>query len=499
MNNSKFQVTFCLIGFLFITISTFTQAQIDWIYHKSIPGNDIGETIIQTNDGGYIAAGAQRINNSGDDWAVVKLDADGNEQWRKSFGLNTSNDRAQGIVQTADDGYVITGSLSAPNTGGQDFVVVKLDPDGEIVWEQFYDLYFPFVNSLSLTADGGFMVAGNSLGLGTTSDSDGLFRKLDAEGNLEWEKHYGGSSTDEIFSIVQTEDLGYIAAGCSRSSDGDIKDNYGSDDIWVIKMDANGNLEWSKNYGGSNQDVSRSVQQAVDGGFLVAGYTSSSDKDVIQNYGDEDIWLLKLSPDGIIEWSQNYGGQDEDRAQSMVKVSSGGYAIGGWSRSNDGDLSENRGLIDIWIFTVDYAGNITWQNNFGGSRVDQCLDIKETSDGGFIATGNTYSNNGDFGINNDSDLYILKLTPLAVGLSDSDFDENINIFPNPNSGQFYVDASSVSEPIKINIFDLQGKHIYAKSYKNNNEPISIDVNQKGLFIIRVSSEGNSYYEKILIE
>lgn len=500
MNAPIRQLFYSTIGLILITSNTFAQAQIDWIYKYSTPGSELGIKVIETNDGGYVSAGYEEISTGNRDWLIVKVDEDGNLLWKKNLGTSQYTNIAYDIKETADDGFVLSGSLSDIGTGSENFVLVKLNSDGATEWQQYYGLIGSFATSLTLTDDGGYVIAGNSNGLGSSAESDGLFRKLDSEGNLVWERRYGGSGRDEIFSIQQTSDLGFIATGHSQSADGDLEVNNGDYDIWVIKMNQEGELEWSNSFGGTREDVSRSVQQADDGGYLIAGYTFSEDGDIENNYGDQDIWLLKLDTDGNLEWENNYGGTDEDRAQAILNVSTGGYVISGWTRSDDVDVSINKGLIDIWIFRIDNDGNLEWESTYGGSRVDQSLDIKETSDGGFIATGNSYSNNGDFiSTSGSGDLWVMKLSPISVGFKQEIFEETINVFPNPNSGQFSINIPNLTGKKNIRIIDMQGKTVFIKKDVDLNQVFSFDFPSNGFYVLEISVANKIYLEKLIID
>ena len=499
MNNRIILISLLVISFILSTYTTIAQPQIEWIYNYGSAENEIGTEVAQTSDGGYIVVGAQKIGDNSDDWYILRVNAVGEIEWEKTIGTERF-ERARDIKQTADDGYIVIGSLE-PN-GGDDFAIVKLDVDGEIEWQKQYgDNFHELAHAVTLTADGGYVIAGSSNGLGGNNNaSDGQFLKLDADGNLEWEKRYGGSLSEEVFDIHETADLGFIAVGCSNSIDGDLTSNNGQNDLWALKMDKDGNLEWSKSYGGFEDEATRSIQQSPDGGYIIAGYTRSSDGDVANYYGGEDAWVLKLDPNGDLEWEKNYGGQAQDRALSVQNLSTGGFVVSGWSRSSDGDVGSNIGLIDIWIFEIDDLGNIQWEQNFGGSGIDQSFDIKQTTDGGFIVTGNTNSSNVNFTNNlGGFDLWMMKLAPMPVGLFENNYSENIDIFPNPSSGQFFIKSSDLEDPVAVRIYDAQGKFIYSDTKADLNQAIFIESVPSGLYFLEVSAEEKSYRQKIWIE
>ena len=493
-----------LIGLFSIVHIAIAQPEIEWF--KTYGGSDFdaGKVIIQTSDGSYIVAGNTRSNDGDvdgnsnlgiDDSWVVKVDADGNIEWQRCFGSSLL-DSAKDIKETPDNGFIVAGyvdddGIIIEHNGDYDSWLVKLDAQGEVEWQNFYgSSQSEQAHSILLTSDGGYIVAGGP--------EDGLIFKIDALGNLEWENIYGGTMKETFFSVQQTNDLGYVAAGFSLSNDGDISENKGEEDVWIIKIDINGDLEWSKTYGGSKGDVSLDVQQSEDGGYIVGGYTESDDGDVENNNGEHDFWIIKLDALGNLEWEKNFGGQATDRAQSLQKVSTGGYIVTGLSSSNDGDLVDNMGSRDIWIFKLDNDGNMEWQKNYGSSRLDNGIDIKETEDGGFIATGNTFSIEGNISTTllPFSDLWIMKLAPLSVGLNENYFESNISIFPNPNSGIFTINTSMINTPTSIKIHDVSGKIIYTKTELN--QLVEIDKLANGVYFLSLQSKDKIYFEKIIV-
>ncbi len=506
MKSQTLQIFSLLLILLCFSSTSFAQTEIEWVYNYGNSGSEIGLAVTETAGGGYIAVGAKDSESFSDEWWIIKLDDDGVIVWEKCIG-STRFDRAYDVKQTADGGYAIAGSFGddgdiAEHNGITDFSLLKLDANGEIEWQKFHGTPFNnLVHSLSLTADGGYMLAGNSNGLAPGDNiSKGLFIKLSPGGELEWMKEYGGSISEEIYSIQQTSDFGYVAAGCTNSVDGVLEGNNGGNDLWVIKMDQDGELEWSKTYGGSESEATRSIRQAADGGYIVAAYTASGDGDVSENYGGQDAWLVKLDENGDLEWERNYGGEKQDRALSVRNASTGGYLVGGWTRSSDQDVSNNSGLIDIWIFKIDDDGEIEWEQTFGGGGIDQCFDAKETFDGGIVATGNTNSSNGDFPLNNGSfDFWVMKLSPVFVNLNENNFDPSIVISPNPNSGQFTIQAPGLQGNLDITIYDMQGRVVYSNPTADINQVISVGEVSSGLYLLELRSSGRKFQSKILID
>jgi hypothetical protein len=240
--------------------------------------------------------------------------------------------------------------------------------------------------------------------------------KLSSTGSLQWQKCLGGSGSDDAASIQQTSDGGYIVAGSTRSNDGDVSGNhdvsgnYGESDFWVVKLSSTGSLQWQKCFGGSNWDHAASIQQTSDGGYIVAGSTGSSDGDVSGKHAGFDFWVVKLSSTGSLQWQKCLGGSGSDLAASIQQTSDGGYIVAGITSSNNGDVSGNHGAEDFWVVKLSSTGSLQWQKCFGGSNWDRAYSIQQTSDGGYIVAGMTESNNGDVsGNHGESDIWVVKL------------------------------------------------------------------------------------------
>ncbi|NPA41170.1 MAG: hypothetical protein GXO18_02745, partial [Aquificae bacterium] len=203
---------------------------------------------------------------------------------------------------------------------------------------------------------------------------------------IQWAKVYGGGSSDGAYSIQQTSDGGYVVAGWTSSF------GAGLADIWVLKLDANGDVQWQKTYGGSDSDGAYSIQQTSDGGYVVAGWTWSF------GAGSADFWVLKLDANGDVQWQKTYGGGDSDEAYSIQQTSDGGYVVAGrtWSFGT--------GLTDIWVLKLDANGDVQWRKTYGDSGPNEAYSIQQTSDGGYVVAGVTLS----FGTGS-ADFWVLKL------------------------------------------------------------------------------------------
>ncbi|UCH15292.1 MAG: hypothetical protein JSV22_04830, partial [Bacteroidales bacterium] len=228
---------------------------------------------------------------------------------------------------------------------------------------------------------------------------------------IEWQKSLGGSCGDEAHSIKQTSDGGYIVAGLSCSNNGDVSENNGNYDYWIVKLTSTGEIEWQKSHGGNEAEWAYSIQQTSDGGYIVAGVSQSNDGDVSGNHGTYDYWIVKLTSIGVLDWQKSLGGSDEDMAYSIQQTSDGGYIVAGRSESSDGDVSGNHGSSDFWIVKLNPSGEIDWQRTLGGSGDDYANSIQQTTDGGYIVAGGSNSNDGDVSGNHGyGDYWVVKLT-----------------------------------------------------------------------------------------
>lgn len=331
----------------------------------------------QTMDGGYITAGY--ISNFGagdDDIYLVKTNANGDITWTKTYG-GSSGDDANAVIQTADSGYAITGVTVS--FGGENIFLVKTNASGDTLWSKIYGtgdtLSDASASSLQQTADGGYVMTGYISNFGAGSD-DFYLVKTDANGNLLWTKTYGGINNDDAASAQQTSDGGYIIAGTSSS----FADTLG--DVYLIKTDATGDTLWTKSYGSNltdAMDMGNAVQQTSDHGYIIAGVTVSASQ-------GENALLIKTDSAGTIQWTRLYGTGDASSDASLSSVqqtTDGGYIAAGYI-SNFGAGSD-----DYYLIKTDSNGDTLWTKTYGSTSVDDANFVKQTTDGGYIAGGVT--------------------------------------------------------------------------------------------------------------
>ena len=306
--------------------------------------------------------------------------------WEKTYG-GGSRDRAYSIQQASDKGYFVAAQSSSFSAGGYDYYIIKLDELGEKLWEKtFGGESAEIPRSIKRTNDGGCIVAGR-----TSSFSPGYcdfyIVKIDQNGNKNWEKVYGGDSWDDPWSIQQTADGGYAVAGFTESI------GAGGYDVYILKLDSNGNRVWEKTFGGALADAANSIQQTADGGYVVAGFTESIGD------GGRDAYIMKLDGSGEQIWEKTFGSILDDEAFSIHQNNDNSYTFAGYISSG--------GATDVYLARLDESGNIRWERTFGESGEDKAYAVQQTTDGGFIVAG--YVHPDDAIAEYDDDIYLLKL------------------------------------------------------------------------------------------
>ncbi len=385
-------------------------------WQKSYGGgmNDDAKDCRQTADGGYIMAGMSGspdhdvtgVNGVYDFW-ITKLTSTGTISWSKAIG-STTGDVAQSIVETADGGYLVAGySLGSDsdvsvNHGGWDYWVVKLTSTGAISWEKsFGGAGNDYAYSAKQTYDGGYIVTGYTESVDgdittTHGNIEVLVLKLSATGTVDWKKTLGSTGDDFSYEVIQTADTGYVLVGSCDSVNGDVTSGHGQDDIWVVKLTKTGAISWEKSLGGTDNEWANDVKQTSDGNLIITGATASTDGDVTGSHaGDEDLWIVKLSSTGGLLWQKAYGGTYHESGQSILETAGGGFIVAGLTGSSDGDVTSNHGGLDAWVLKISATGAIQWQKSIGGSNTDECYGIVKTTDGGYFIGGLSSSSDGD--------------------------------------------------------------------------------------------------------
>jgi len=363
--------------------------EIEWNVTIGGVNRDFCMSMKETNDKGYIITGFTESFGKGkmDVW-LVKTDKDGNEQWSHTFG-SENDEWGAWVDQTSDGGYIIAGGIGDHEADKADMWVIRTDGYGNIIWNKTYGGDSnDWANSVESTNDGGYIIVGgtNSFGVG---DFDIWLVKLDSDGDKEWDKTYGNIYYNFGQAVLQTDDGGFILI-----SEGDTGfDNIVDYSIWLIKTDLQGNEEWSNILGGEYSDAGYGLQHTTDGGFIITGCTSTFQEILL------DALLIKTDSQGKMAWNKIYYRSQLDTGDYVQQTIDGGYIITGIA--DLGIWSENS---DIWTFKTDENGNKIWEVILGGIKNDEGKFVGQTSDGGFVIGGNTDS----YG-SGDTDIWLVKI------------------------------------------------------------------------------------------
>ena len=415
----------------FWLIRTDTLGAILWSKTYGGSDMDLAQKIIKINDDGFILCGSSwsndgnvNGNHGASDYWIVKVDSLGNLIWQRCFG-GSFRDELNDLILTPDSGFLLTGG--------------SMSIDGNI------------------TGNHGFF--------------DCWMVKLDKEGNLQWEKSLGGTSADIGASIKQTNDGGYIVGASTHSNDGDVVGNLHGDqnwEAWIIKLDNHGNIEWQRCYGGTLSDGPNEISLTSDGGYLFAGGTDSNDGDVTGNHGENDIWVVKLDSLGNLQWQKCYGGSQDDNTNFIRESANGTFLVGGCTFSFDGDVTGNHSYpttYDAWLFRISPSGDLLWEQCIGGDFYDGFLDGIQTPGGEITLLGSSTTGNhsGDVQCEHHSpgwgDVWLVDVTdPTVVGLeAQPDKSVQVTIYPNPAVGLVNFSLSQTTPlETKISIINLYG-------------------------------------------
>lgn len=549
---------------------TFVNAQLTIEWQKCYGGtkrDKIEDFVIPTSDGGFIL-NVKSSSNDGDitgnhgekDVCLLKLDKNGKIEWQKSYG-GTQSDFLNSLIQTSDGGYIFSattssndGDVKGHNGGGgdQDSWIVKIDAKGSILWQKcFGDISLDASNQIVEAFDNGYiasvfftkitsqgevranqLIKINKLGeiewqkeikydkIIKTSDGnyficsesnwpeigDINYMKINQQGEILWEKKIGGSSDDYARDVQQTSDGGFVITGVTFSNDGDVSGNHGNGDIWMVKLNSNGNIEWQRCIGGSDFDEHYlSVLPTNDGGYMITTGAYSLDGDFLDHIGDKsgDIWIAKMNKFGVIEWKKCIGGSGEDNSRAIIKSLDDSYLLCGVTNSVDGDVTGFKGgESDIWIVEIDLNGKIKEQICLGGTNFEDpgsqnCLFRTKEND--FFVFSITLSNDKDVsGNHGESDIWVVKLTSKNVTNSLTEIStskEKPTIYPNPANNKLKI---QFNEPIfKITLMDILGNIVYTND-SGNKEYLIPENLQCGSYIIEIDTPLGVMHENLLI-
>ena len=351
-----------------ISVSVFGQG---WEQTYGSEGYDWGRSVQQTVDGGYVIAGEASIAGSGLTYVyLIKTNENGIEQWSQTYG-GDGHDMGYEVHQTSDEGYIIVGETHSFGNGGGDVYIVKTDENGVEQWSQTYGgTEYDIGLSINQTSDQGYIIAGGTSSFGNGWDV--YLIKTDENGIEQWSHTYGGADTESVHSVQQTNDGGYVIGGSTYSF------GNGDRDVYLIKTDGNGVEQWSHTYGEDGDDVGRSVQQTTDGGYVIAGFSSS-----FGNWST-DAYLIKTNGNGVEQWSNfytGYQGTADDLAYSVKQTSDGGYIMTGETFQFDHEQKE------VYIIKTDENGEPYWEHMYASQYYSVGYSVQQTNDQEFIIAG----------------------------------------------------------------------------------------------------------------
>ncbi len=377
MNNAA--AVFLLILFLLCPV---TSAEESWEHIYGGTGDDSGRCVRQTSDGGFIITG--KLDTVADERQVwlLKTDAQGLEEWSRDYG-DEDTDYGVHVEQTADGGYIVTGSSYTSSRFQSDVLLLKTDSSGEEEWRRLFNFGgTDYGTSVQQTADGGYIVTGN-VDNDLETYFDILLLKTDADGVEEWHRPYGTDWYDRGRSVQQTMDGGYVVLGM-----------WDGEYVRLIKTNAVGMEEWNNTWGGSYEDEAEEVLQLPDGGFVLVGTTESSGS------GWQSAWLIRTDVDGDQVWNRTYGGEGSEHGESVHLTADGGFVFTGRTSMY------GAGGGDAWLVKTDGSGEVQWHRTFGGSGNERGNSVRQTADGGFIITGVTAA-----GVTAEENLYLVYYRP----------------------------------------------------------------------------------------
>ncbi|MFH7012401.1 T9SS type A sorting domain-containing protein [Flavobacterium sp. FlaQc-52] len=543
------------ITLLFLPLFVYSQ---DVFWEKSYGGKhaDYLFDAQPTADYGFILAGSSLSDKTGNktddnhgdlDYWIWKMDEKGDFEWQKTFG-GTGFDLLQSIKSTRDGGFILAGTSSSGNgfqkgedcKGITDFWVIKLTAAGVQQWQRTLggsgsdELLCAFQ-----TKDGGYILGGSSssdppslsntgpMGKALTTTKADLYNKseksrgnmdywvvkLNKDGDIQWQKTYGGQYVDLLRGMEQTSDNGYILAGYSNSpiSGDKIDSEKGLGDYWIIKIDDTGEIQWQKTYGADGDDQPYVIHQTSDEGYILGGNSNSRNPltplgGIVSN--GTDYWVLKLDKEGDVLWSRTYDFGKTDFLTSLVINDDKSYLIGGYAATESkqslltavaskvGVNKEKDGINDYIALKIDPKGEELWSKTVGSGGEDILRKLVETRDGGYIMAGTSNSNsskdkNSNIGAN---DFWVVKLKDKTKA---EKVKASIEAMPNPATTYTNVIIGHDFKKGTATLVDISGRTLQNFSISNRTVPVDLSKYSEGIYIVNIKTDVKTESVKVI--
>lgn len=481
-----------LLTLICVVIVQFCFGQINFENTYGGAENEMGYSVQQTNDNGYVITGYTESfgDSTGANVYLIKTDENGDTLWTKTFG-EINYDYGFSVLQTNDNGYIVVGKTEIPMDTVYTYII-KTDINGDTLWTKTLTSRYNFGYSVQQNNDNGYIIVGETKhNYNYGCESDVYIVKINENGDTLWTRIYDGPYESTLNNdigqfVLQTNDKGFIIAG------GTEKWGYsGWKNIYLIRTDINGNTLWTKTYGETCEVCENwafSMTKTNDSGYVICGYIQNYD-----TYG-KDVYIMKIDSIGNQQWYKTFVGINDDVGRSIYKTNDNGYIITGYTESF------GAGNLDVYLIKTDINGDILWARTYGGAENDVGYSVQQTNDNGYIISGYKRS----FG-DGSSDVYLIKTDENGNIEFINNFNKKISldVFPNPNNGIFNIKVqNSNNEDMSIEITNVNGQLVYNKQFNNTGlilEKIDISYCSKGIYFIKVQSETNLKVKKIIIE
>lgn len=453
----------------------------DWSSNFGGAAYEWPKRIVATRDGGSIVIGStnsmdgdvEGIHFGTDIW-VIKLDADGAMDWQKCYG-GSGLDEGRDIIELEEGGYILAGNtnsldgdVSGVHDVFQDGWIARLDSTGELVWSttlggNSVDVFYSVARQGNHILACGSACSDDAYISGSQGGCDVWVVSLNLDGSVNQYALYGSTWNDAGYHLAPSPDGGFILAGLIGGDGGNVDTYYGYNDIWMLKLDYDGSLQWQATLGGSGIDAPRSITVLNDGSYLLSAETNSTDGQISANAGAYDGWLVKLSASGTLQWEKSIGGPGYDGSFDAVEQDDGTLVVVSeiWSEAQTGSQTPHGGT-DVVLTAFSAQGNVLWEKWYGGSMLDRPLSICQETTHSWIVAVQSNSADGDIdSLRGNDDIWVFRVseeapldaqTPIAA--------KRPHIYPQPASQALYIETPTTRLPIRCSIYNACGSLVF---------------------------------------